>query len=190
LITQSVTELYGKTTSLNDRSEVALAIRDFFATRLEVIARDRGFEPDIVAAVLATEVIEPVDLLARCETLTTAREREPELFEDLATAYSRANNLRDPKLGTAVDEDLLGEPEQALLYAVDKVQQGVRDALDRGKYNTALEFLASLRAPIDRFFVDVLVMDSDELLRANRLRLLNRFVAVFKDVADFGKLGG
>jgi glycyl-tRNA synthetase beta chain len=33
-------------------------------------------------------------------------------------------------------------------------------------------------------------MDPNEKLRANRLRLLNRFVAVFSDVADFGKLAG
>jgi glycyl-tRNA synthetase beta chain len=35
-----------------------------------------------------------------------------------------------------------------------------------------------------------MIMDNDEKLRYNRLRLLNRFVAVFKDVADFGKLAG
>ena len=40
----------------------------------------------------------------------------------------------------------------------------------------------------DFFFADVLVMDEDEDVRANRLRLLNRFVGVFTDVADFGKM--
>ena len=40
----------------------------------------------------------------------------------------------------------------------------------------------------DAFFADVLVMDEDEAVRANRLRLLNRFVGVFTDVADFGKM--
>ena len=33
-----------------------------------------------------------------------------------------------------------------------------------------------------------MVMDEDEALRANRLRLLNRFEAVFADVADMGEL--
>ncbi len=32
------------------------------------------------------------------------------------------------------------------------------------------------------------VMDDDLALRENRLRLLNRFVAVFAHVADFGKM--
>ena len=42
--------------------------------------------------------------------------------------------------------------------------------------------------PIDAFFDDVMVMDEDPALRANRLRLLNRFVAAFADVADVGKM--
>jgi len=165
-------------------------VRDFFRTRLEVIARDRGYTADTVAAVLATDVLEPEDVLARCETLSSARSREPELFDDLATAFARANNLRDPELGLSVDESLLSAPEKALYAAVDKVHEGVKVALAKGKYNRALEFLASLRAPVDSFFVDVLIMDPDEKLRQNRLRLLNRFVAAFENVADFGKLAG
>ena len=33
-----------------------------------------------------------------------------------------------------------------------------------------------------------MVMDKDEAVKANRLRLLNRFVAVFAHVADFSTL--
>jgi len=166
------------------------AVRAFFATRLEVILREKGLGSDTVAAVLATGAIEPLDALARCEALEQARHSDVELFEDLAIAYARANNLRDAALGTEVDENLLGNEERDLYDAVQKVQQGVQDALAQRKYAFALTCLATLRAPIDRFFEDVLIMDKDERLKQNRLRLLNRFVTVFKDVADFGKLAG
>jgi len=33
-----------------------------------------------------------------------------------------------------------------------------------------------------------MVMDEDLSIRANRMKLLNRFVAVFAHVADFGKM--
>ncbi|MDR2105783.1 MAG: glycine--tRNA ligase subunit beta, partial [Coriobacteriales bacterium] len=187
VITEALTQL---TAVSFDKKEVAEQVRGFFTTRLEVIARDRGHAPDTVAAVLATGVLEPVDVLARCESLEAARSREPELFEDLATAYARANNLRDPELGSTVDPELLGAPEEALNEAIDQVSHGVADALERGQYSQALEQLASLRAPIDRFFTDVLIMDSDENLRKNRLKLLNRFVAVFSNIADFARLAG
>ncbi len=44
---------------------------------------------------------------------------EPELFEDLATAYARAAHLSDASLGVEVDTELLTEPEMSLLAACE-----------------------------------------------------------------------
>ena len=112
----------------------------------------------------------------------------PEAFDDLATAYARANNLRDADLGVEVDEALLSDAERALLAATDEAAACVKEALAVDHFGAALAALAALRAPIDAFFEDVLIMDDDLALRENRLRLLNRFVAVFAHVADFGKM--
>ncbi|MCL2631532.1 MAG: glycine--tRNA ligase subunit beta, partial [Coriobacteriia bacterium] len=171
-----------------DKAKTEQSIREFFAGRLEVIARERGYSIDTVDAVMATGNIEPVDVIARSEALTVARKSNPELFDDLATAYTRANNLRDASLGISVNESLFSEPEKVLLNAIDKVDEGIRDALKIKRYDRAIEYLASLRNPIDRFFDEALIMDSDEQLRANRLRLLNRFVQVFTEVADISRL--
>ncbi|MDR1358912.1 MAG: glycine--tRNA ligase subunit beta, partial [Coriobacteriales bacterium] len=173
-----------------DAKAVTEAVREFFAARLEVIARERGLRPDAVAAVLTSGIIEPAQVFDRAEALAQARATQPELFDDLATAYARANNLRDTEAGTEVDKALFGEAEEALARAIDKAEDGVQHSLKVGDYAFALTCLATLRAPVDRFFEDVMVMDKDRKLRANRLALLNRFVAVFKDVADFGKLTG
>ena len=64
----------------------------------------------------------------------------------------------------------------------------MRDALAERDFSGAISALAELKAPIDRFFDDVLVMDEDTAVRENRLRLLNRFVEVFVGVADVGAL--
>ena len=61
-------------------------------------------------------------------------------------------------------------------------------ALESDNYVDALNELAALRAPIDLFFERVMIMDEDQTLRENRLRLLNRFVGVFTNVADFSLL--
>ena len=63
-------------------------------------------------------------------------------------------------------------------------------AVASADWDGALARLAELRGPIDTFFTDVLVMDPDESLRTNRLRLLNRFTALFAGVADFSRLQG
>ena len=88
----------------------------------------------------------------------------------------------------AKGEALAADAERALLAATDEAAARVEDALAADDYAAALAALAALRAPIDAFFEDVLIMDDDLALRENRLRLLNRFVAVFAHVADFGKM--
>ena len=160
----------------------------FFQARLVAIAKDEGLRPDTIEAVSAVGVIDPIEFMARAHALEDARSQSPELFDDLAIAYARAAHLGDASLGTSVDTVLLGDSEKALLDACEQGTAAVSDALARDDYASALTALAELRAPIDRFFEDVLVMDEDTAVRENRLRLLNRFVEVFEDVADIGAL--
>ena len=161
---------------------------DFFITRTKVMLRDAGRSIDAIDAVLSAGVQEPVELINRVSALEAARSEQPEAFEDLATAYARANNLCDSELGTDVDESLLSEVEHALVCAVGQAERNVADSLEGNDYAAALAELASLRKPIDLFFESTMVMDENQALRENRLRLLNRFVAVFANVADFAQL--
>ena len=171
-----------------DRDAIRAEVADFFVTRTKVMLRDGGCSHDTMDAVLATGVEEPAQIIARTYVLEAERLGAPESFDDLATAYARANNLRDADLGVEVDEALLSDAERALLAATDEAAACVKEALAVDHFGAALAALAALRAPIDAFFEDVLIMDDDLALRENRLRLLNRFVAVFAHVADFGKM--
>lgn len=171
-----------------DRSAVRDEVMDFFITRTKVMVRDAGSEGDTIEAVLAVGVEEPVEFIKRVEALELARKSAPETFDDLAIAYARANNLRDAKLGDEVDNALMADAERALAEATDTAVVRVEAALEADDYAAALTALAALRAPIDAFFEDVLIMDEDVAVRQNRLRLLNRFVSVFAHVADFGKM--
>ena len=110
------------------------------------------------------------------------------MFDDLATAYARAAHLADAGLGSDVDASLLGDAERALLAACDEGDSKVASALGEKDFRAAIDALAELKTPIDRFFDDVLVMDDDTEVRENRLRLLNRFVEVFVGIADIGAL--
>ena len=171
-----------------DAAAVRAEVVDFFVTRTKVMLRDAGVEADTIDAVLAAGVEEPAVIGQRAHALEDARANDAETFDNLATAYARANNLRKPELGSTVDEGLLTEPERPLAAAVAQAEGTVAAALEADNFAAALSELAALRAPIDGFFADVMVMDEDPALRDNRLRLLNRFVAVFANVADFGKM--
>ncbi|NTU70223.1 MAG: glycine--tRNA ligase subunit beta [Coriobacteriia bacterium] len=170
-----------------DRDAVGQAIREFFAARLENILRDRGHAYDTVAAVLASAAVEPWDALARCEALTAFRAASNDM-EDLSTAFTRARNLSRPDLQGDADRALMGAEELQLADALDAAGASADEYLAAGAYGALLESYAGLRAPIDAFFETVLVMDPDDAIRENRLRLLNRFVALFGRFGDFGAL--
>lgn len=171
-----------------DTDAVRRDVIEFFITRTKVMMRDAGSSIDAIDAVLSAGIQEPVELINRVSALEAARSEQPEVFEDLATAYARANNLCDSKLGTEVNEGLLSEVEQALVRAVGQAESNVASALENNNYAAALSELAALRKPIDLFFENTMVMDEDQTLRENRLRLLNSFVVVFANVADFALL--
>ena len=64
----------------------------------------------------------------------------------------------------------------------------VERAANAGDYARAFEALAGLRASIDAYFNDVLVMAEDEAVRANRLAFLAQVAGTIALIADFRKL--
>ena len=155
-----------------------------------MLLRDRGIAYDSVAAVLAVAADDPADALARATALQARAIEDPETFEDLSVAFSRAKNLADESLGTQTVRNIMGPEETALFDAIESAESNVVELTRVHSYPLLLEQYASLRAPVDEFFDKVLVMDPDEALRANRLKLLNRFVAFFVQFADFSLISG
>jgi glycyl-tRNA synthetase beta chain len=107
-------------------------------------------------------------------------ERDSEAFDGVYTAYERAHRLAGRAAEGAaeeVDRGLL--KEDAELALADGLAQVEVD----GDVRRALESGATLAPLMERFFDEVLVMDEDDAVRANRLRLL-------LDVRDaLGRLG-
>lgn len=168
-----------------NKEEVLAQLVEFFMTRTRVMLHDAGNSYDAIDAVLAVGIAEPIILIERTRALTSAMSQSPELFEDLATAYARANNLRDADAGCEVDASLFNPEEKELVKAIEAVGTKVNVNLEEGLYEQALEDLAALRGPIDSFFESTMIMDEDLDVRANRMRLLNRFTDVFVNIADF-----
>lgn len=172
-----------------DRQPLGQAVKAFVTGRLEVLLRDRGHAYDTVAAVLAISSDDPADAFARCEALSAVRSTS-DVMDDLSVAFTRAKNLSQPELGAEADPSLMGADEAALADALAEAGERAGQSLAVKDYDGVLGVLATLRTPIDALFDGVLVMDPDERLRENRLRLLNRFVALFEQFADFTRLVG
>src|SRR5690606_34791587 len=80
--------------------------------------------------------------------------------------------------------------ENDLIAALDSAEPEAAAAIEAEDFERAMRALASLRAPIDRFFDAVTVNDEDRAKRAARLDLLERFRKSVHQVADFSKIEG
>lgn len=188
-LVRAALKLYAEQGLSFDEDAVPCAVCSFIHGRMEQMARDEGLSADTVASVSAGSITVPTDFFCLAHALEDARANDAETFDNLATAYARANNLRNAELGSDVDESLINEVEHSLFCAVVQAEGRVERALFEGDFGGVIAELASLRKPIDLFFDRVKVMDDDAALRDNRLRLLNRFVGVFANIADFAVLG-
>jgi glycyl-tRNA synthetase beta chain len=65
-----------------------------------------------------------------------------------------------------------------------------KKAVDAEDFEGAMRAISKLRVPVDAFFENVTVNDTDSERRANRLRLLNRIREAMAEVADFSKIEG
>ena len=149
-----------------DASDVA----EFVEERLEGML-DAPVE--FVRAARASGVTELGAIARLAEALAAAADTEE--FEQAYVAYDRANRLAGKSDGAAAELDprlATDDAELALIDAVAGASPKIAAALEAREYDDALAAAAELRAPVDRFFDEVLVMADDAQVRANRLRLL------------------
>jgi glycyl-tRNA synthetase beta chain len=150
------------------------------------------FTTEMFDAVLATKPGSPLDFDARLKALRAFLDL-PEATS-LAAANKRiANILR--KAGETqhkeVDVETLKDPAEIRLFdAMRSLREAVATALAQREYANALGRLAQLRPPVDAFFEQVMVMDEDPRLRANRLALLAQLHGLFIGIADLSRLPG
>ncbi len=153
---------------------------------------DSGLTTEMFDAVLAMRPTSPLDFDARLQALSAFLQL-PEATA-LAAANKRiANILRksgSPQSLPVAATRLQEEAEIRLFDALHGLQEPVRAAIEQRQYANALGQLAQLRAPVDAFFDQVMVMAEDPQLRANRLALLGQLHALFSGVADLSRLPG
>jgi glycyl-tRNA synthetase beta chain len=170
-------------------------LEEFLIDRLKVQKREAGVRHDLIDAVFSLGGEDGlVRLLARVKALqayiSTAE------GANLLAAYKRAANILkgsdpvSPVLDTARDALMADPADIALLGALDIAEPQAKKALEAEQFEDAMAALATLRAPIDRFFEEVMVNDEDAGKRAFRLGLLARFRDAVSQVADFSKIEG
>ena len=162
----------------------------FIFDRLAVNLKDQGASPQEVDAVLS---LAP-EMLSEIPARLFAVRSFASLAEApaLAAANKRVGNILkkvEGEVKAEVKENLLTEPaEIALNNALSKVKPEADKLFESGDYTNSLKALASLKAPVDDFFDNVMVNADDVALKNNRLGLLAILHQTMNRVADLSKL--
>ena len=161
----------------------------FFEDRLRVMFKDKGYSAQEVDAVLATHPTMVLDVPARLQAVR-AFAQLPEA-EALAAANKRIGNILKKTVPETdvVDAALFdSEAEKALYEALCEAEPKAKADYEAGRYTDLLKGLAPMKAPVDRFFEDVMVNVEDARVRANRLALLWRLHRTMNMVAELSRL--
>ena len=171
--------------------ETYTRITDFMRQRLLVQLKERGCSHELASLGISAAGDVPYQALRLINTLEAVKGEE--WFTALAGSAVRVRNILQKNAGeisgAAPDEGLMTIPAERELFAeVKRLEGGVHEAVSVYDWTGLAKMLAELSPVIAKFFDDVMVMDKDEKIRANRLALLSECNALMKEAGDLSVL--
>ena len=112
---------------------------------------------------------------------------------DIVSSYKRAFNILNSEIKN-IDESLSNttdpgifkdDTEKSLFKKTNQIKQYFSENANKQNFDDALVFLATAKKEIFDFFDNVKVNDESEIVKKNRLELLNFFCKTFENFIDF-----
>ena len=168
------------------QDELLGQVEEFFTLRLKNIFLDREVPHHVIDLLLSNNELSVADAEGLVNALLANRIDEN---VELVQAYTRMYNLVKDVEYTGVNSDLLKEDaEKALFEAASKASEASLAAWEAGDYAAVVAVPATLVPTINQFFEDVMVMDKDEAIKANRLQLVRLAYSVMAIIGDISAL--
>lgn len=168
------------------QDELLDQVEEFFTLRLKNIFLDREVPHHVIDLLLSNNELSVADAEGLVNALLVNRIDED---VELVQAYTRMYNLVKDVEYTGVNSDLLKEDaEKELFEAASKASEASSAAWEAGDYDAVVAVPATLVPAINKFFEDVMVMDKDEAIKANRLQLVRLAYSVMAIIGDISAL--
>ena len=168
------------------QEELLNQVEEFFTLRLKNIFLDREVPHHVIDLLLSNNELSVADAEGLVNALLANRIDEN---VELVQAYTRMYNLVKDVEYTGVNSDLLKEDaEKALFEAASKASEASLAAWESNDYAAVVAVPATLVPAINKFFEDVMVMDKDEAIKANRLQLVRLAYSVMAIIGDISAL--
>lgn len=168
------------------QDELLGQVEEFITLRLKNIFLDREVPHHVIDLLLSNNELSVADAEGLVKALLANRIDEN---VELVQAFTRMYNLVKDVTYSGVDESLLKEDAERALYEMaTKASEASIDAWDKNDYDAVVAVPATLVPAINTLFEDVMVMDKDEAIKANRLQLVRLAYSVMAIIGDISAL--
>jgi glycyl-tRNA synthetase beta chain len=175
-------------------------LTSFLVRRIENILKIEMYDPNEIKAVINASmgdklnILRPMQLLYQnLDALKNARTKLN--FTSIITTFKRVSNIinqaknKGIDISKPVDCDLLiDESEKALYVAAKNAEFEIKNYTLKNKYKKTFNKILELKPLIDIFFEKVMIMAEDEVLKLNRISLVNLIKNLLFNFMDFSKI--
>ncbi len=190
-------QLYSEQNINFNIKDVQKDLFDFFRERFKNFMKEKEIRNDIVESSTLDYNIDNILKIYK-KTLILNKLILKETGKDVMFSYKRASNIISNELKNNKIE-LTGSPdpgifknefEKILFKKIHKIRKDFTNISREDDYEGMLKALASLKNEVNEFFDNVIVNDEDELIKKNRLELLQMLCKTFDNYLNFSKVEG
>jgi len=190
-------QLYSEQNINFNLKDVQKDLFDFFRERFKNFMKEKEIRNDIVESSTLNYNIDNILKIYK-KTLILNKLILKETGKDVMFSYKRASNIISNELknnkieltGSADPGLFKNEFEKILFKKIHEIRKDFTNISREDDYEGILKALATIKNEVNEFFDNVIVNDEDELIKKNRLELLQMLCKTFDNYLNFSKVEG
>ena len=188
-------QLYSEQNINFNSKNVQKNLSEFFHDRYKNFMKEKEIRNDIIESVTLNYNIDNILKIYK-KTLTLNKLISKETGKDLMYSYKRASNIisnevknNQIELTGSADPGLFKNEFEKILYKkIHEIRKDFTNIGRDGDYEGILKTLSLAKKDVNEFFENVIVNDKDELIKKNRLELLQMLCKTFDNYLNFSKV--
>ncbi len=172
--------------------ELTKDISNFLKDRFRYYLKEKDFRHDIIEASSKTLNLNKISMTYK-KARSLNKIINKQIGEDIISSYKRAFNIlsaeikNNNKILTNITDPGIfkNDFEKALFKKTSELRQYFSGITQKQNFDETLIFLATAKKEIFDFFDNVKVNDDSEVVKKNRLELLNFFCKTYENFIDF-----
>ena len=188
-------QLYNEQNINFNSKNIQKNLSEFFHDRFKNFMKEKGVRNDIIESVTSNYNIDNILKIYK-KTLILNKLISKEIGKNLMFSYKRASNIISNELNNnkielseSTDPGLFKNDFEKKLYKkINDLRKDFTSIERNNEYENILESFSLARKEVNEFFDNVIVNDQDQLIKKNRLELLQMLCKTFDNYLNFSKI--